>query len=260
MAMASSANLDSTLFNFRDFGGHRVKDGGHVVARSLYRSGNHARLGPAAVSVLLAFDFSLIIDLRYPDERTADPSPWPGGWAGRLLAHEQANGLKAPHLAIVQSAAVGEQAVHSAYRILYRALPFDPTYRALFADALRRSAVSSGRVLIHCTAGKDRTGLLVGLLLDLLGVPRDAIVNDYVRSSRSPALQALRAGLAERLAGEGNDHPDAVAKALIGVQADYLNAAFAAIDDQFGSIEAYFSASGVNAATIARLQDRFIVR
>lgn len=259
MTNAASEFIDSP-FNFRDFG-DVVGQGDAAVARNmLYRAGQQAMLSETAIYSLHAIHFDLIVDLRYPGERRAAPSPWPPGWSDRVVAHHVESDDRAPHLAIMTAASGGAAAVEAAYRELYRRLPFDPVYRPLFAAALRRIADASGPVLIHCSAGKDRTGMLVALLLDTLGVDRGDIEADYLRSNEAPALHRLRDDLAVRLAADGTPDPVATAHSLVGVDASYLRSMFAAIGDRDGGVANYLAASDVPASAIHALRARLLAR
>ncbi len=246
------------LINFRDFGDERTLDGSRVQPDRLYRSGHMGHLDAAATTQLLDMDFAQVIDLRYADEREKDRSPWPDHALDRVVAHDGATADDAPHLQIFAAAMAGNGNIDDAYAAFYSALPYDRWYRPLFAEALRRLATTRGRVLVHCTAGKDRTGTLAALLLDMLGVPREAIVADYMRSKNAPGFAKLREEVAARMSAPGVAIDEDKAEALIGVKPAYVTAVFDAIEARSGSVERYFLESDVDRGVIDRLRANFL--
>lgn len=247
------------ITNFRDFGGMASTLGGSVVKGRLFRSAQMSDLDPATIADLLGYDFDVIVDLRYAGEREAQPSPWTGAWIDRVLAHGGDRTAEAPHLALLANPDAVAADVDRFFLRFYARLPFDALYRPLFMDALRRIAETDGRVLIHCSAGKDRTGVLAALLLAILGVDEDAIRDDYLRTRDSTALIDSAPRIADTVRAESGHRPDdALVAKLLGVEADYLAATFTAIQDEGGSIEAYLDAGGVNADVRKRLRKRFI--
>lgn len=95
--------------------------------------------------------------------------------------------------------------------------------------ALEDVAGADGAVLVHCAAGKDRTGVAAALLLSILGVPRDVILEDYLLSNMHYVPKALTI----------SEFPDEVRAAIVKVQPSFLNAALDTIDSRWGSVERY---------------------
>lgn len=248
----------TSLINFRDFGGDATGGGAQVVTGRLFRGGHIAGLGEAETSDLLAHDFGLVVDLRYSAERDSERSPWPAHAIDRVIAHDGSR-EDAPHLQIIRAVLQEGRDIDPAYHAYYSALPFDGLYRPLFATAIKRVAATPGRVLVHCTAGKDRTGTLVALLLSLLGVPEDAIVADYMRSLGAPGMDKLRADVIRRVV-ERDDAPLAEQRIdeLIGVKPAYILTALKAVAARSGSVEAYFHDSGVTDETVQTLRRNWL--
>jgi protein-tyrosine phosphatase len=124
------------------------------------------------------------------------------------------------------------------------------------------SLLGSGRpVITHCFAGKDRTGFTVAVVLEALGVDRDAIAADYLRSN--DAIPELRTRILE-MVNERADlelAPEAVMFAearlsdeVLGVREEYLVAARSSIDDGYGSMDGFLRSAGVSFADIDALQ------
>ncbi|HKX88266.1 MAG TPA: tyrosine-protein phosphatase, partial [Sphingopyxis sp.] len=127
------------------------------------------------------------------------------------------------------------------------------SYRMLFDRLL----TSDKAVIVNCTAGKDRTGLGVALVLSALGVPYETIMEDYLLSNTLLDADALRADAGMNAAMSAL--PADVAKPLLGVERAYLDAAFEQIAKDYGSVDAYLAQElGVDAATRKRLSKRML--
>src|SRR5207237_8754780 len=119
------------------------------------------------------------------------------------------------------------------------------SFRALFAHLLEDHAP----LVIHCTAGKDRTGFACALILHALGVPDDLISEDYLLTNR----------FYRRDPNSSSDLPDEVRRVLGSVETSFLAAAFEAIAEEYGDLESYFS-DGLEfgAKHRARLKARYL--
>lgn len=240
--MPQTPHRDAGLVNFRDFGGYPTVAGGRVASGRLYRSAHLADLRPEDLDALDALGLGLIVDLRHHAERRQQPSRLPPGPGPRILAAPEspAKEGQALHVSALARALASGRPAREIMIESYRRSPFEDDRVALFAAYFRQLAGLDGAVLIHCTAGKDRTGLLVALTQALLGVHRDDIFAEYLRSL--DAIDGLAASLAGWLEanGLGGDALDpALLRPLIGVDAAYLEAALAAIEAEHGSLDAY---------------------
>ena len=249
------------LINFRDFGGLPVAGGGRVRADRLYRCGHMAELATPAIEHLMQLDFAVIADLRYPGERESDRSPWPDHYVDRIFAHDGERNAQAPHTALLRHEAVGPEMIETFFAGMYADLPFNPFYRPLFARTIIALADSDGRALIHCTAGKDRTGMLSALILTCLGVERRDILADYMRSSQAPGLLAMRPKMIDRvMKNYGQVLSPEAADRMVDVKPAYLEASLASIEGRCGSVEAYLAQSGIDDAVREKLRARLVAR
>ncbi len=157
------------VFNFRDIGG-LTADGGTVKARTLFRSDTLARLADADRSAYAELGVATVIDLRRDEEVAIGRSP---EWAAPAYHHLH---LDHPYWR------------HSDYReelgvARYLADRYVELARSGHKDIARVieliAAPESGTTVVHCVAGKDRTGTVVAFTLDLLGVDEEAIADEY---------------------------------------------------------------------------------
>ncbi|MFI6729110.1 tyrosine-protein phosphatase [Streptomyces sp. R-74717] len=118
------------------------------------------------------------------------------------------------------------------------------------------AAARPGGVLLHCAAGKDRTGLVTALLLDLLGVPAEAIVADYARTNE--ALPQIFANLAERHPAALNDPAarGATPTPLLAAPAEAMTVFLDLIRTRHGGAAAFLTACGSTADSLAAFRSK----
>jgi protein-tyrosine phosphatase len=124
------------------------------------------------------------------------------------------------------------------------------------------SLLSGGRTVItHCFAGKDRTGFTVAVVLESLGIDREAILADYLHSNaavselRKHILTMVREQAGSELAPEAVMFAEArLSDEVLGVREEYLLAARESIDVNYGSLDAYLRAAGVSAGDLDALR------
>lgn len=243
--------------NFRDYGGYAVA-GARVARGRLYRSAHQARATEADLARLAQLNIATVVDLRRPSERRDQPSRRPSGWAGRVIESTHDDGGEAPHITFLKTADLTEDSGRAFMTGAYRRLPFEPAHVDLFSRYFRALAECEGPVLIHCAAGKDRTGLLAALTHSLLGVSRDDLIHDYLLTNIAVDLEGRAEGIAKKLTemtGRPASHGAVVA--FLGVEADYLDGAFAEITARHGSLRSYLEqALGVDDALAEGIRAR----
>lgn len=243
--------------NFRDVGGYRTADGRTVRWNVLYRSGSLGDLQKEGMARLLTMDIRAIIDLRMTAERKRDRSNWlPAAGLGYWTRDYQLGGGDAPLARIFSDPSkLTAEAMRAMMTQSYRTMPKDlaPQYRELFA---RLIAPGKGAVVVNCTAGKDRTGIGTALVLTALGVDYDIVREDYLLSNTGLNMESVQDAISPQLAAL----PPEVLKPLLGVEKHYLDAAFAQLKADYGSVGAYLEKElGVGPAEIAALKRRMLI-
>jgi protein-tyrosine phosphatase len=258
-------------WNFRD-----VADSTGVLRPGrLFRSADLSRLADNGRDALRQLAITDVADLRSPRE-VERRGP------GRVPDSVDIHLLPIPDLAVDETGSDGSEAPHEhAFRQLMTNKPSNesvseastrymvdeyrrfPTYNGA-QRALHRivTLLGGGRVVLaHCFAGKDRTGFMIALVLEAVGVNYDAILADFLCSNE--AAPQLRARILEMF----QQHPEAelapeamtfaearLSDDVLGVREEYLDAARRTIDEKFGSLDAYLHSAEITAADVERLR------
>jgi protein-tyrosine phosphatase len=238
-------------WNFRD-----VADTTGVVRPGrLFRSGELSELGDEGRSELRRLGVTDVADLRSRSEVLRHgPGLVPDGVDIHLLP--------IPDLPPDEVNPDGEAPHEHAFRRLLEDKPDGEPV----SEAATRYMVDDGRtVLAHCFAGKDRTGFTVALVMEAAGVDRDAIVADFLQSNQAVPLLRERILNAMRERVDVDMTPELISitearlsEEVLGVRAEYLDAARRTIDDNFGSLDGYFRSAGITTADVTRLRDALL--
>ena len=230
--------------NFRDFGGYATDDGRRVRRRRLYRSELLLDLTERDLATLAGLDIGLVCDLRSPGERNRLSNEWPADRPYELLALDLGGSLSAVQpdkwsrkLADPSFDATRAQ---DALANNYRRMPasYAGDLRALF-DRLTRADAKA--VLVHCAAGKDRTGFVSAMLLTALGVPRDTIMQDYLATQARYSFERLintRLRLVLHVE-QLPEHANNALRVLASVRREFLEAAYETLTKDYGGAERY---------------------
>lgn len=244
--------------NFRDLGGLSGRFG-PISSGLLFRSGHLGGATEEDLRRLSDLALDAIVDLRRPSERLQAPNRLPAGFTGAVLTSDQGDRAESPHIAFLRQDDLSDAAIERYLIGYYRQAPFEPRHRDLFARGFALIADSPGPVLIHCAAGKDRTGLLAALIQQVLGAHGDDVMNDFlaINASASPErIAAARSALA-RLTGR--QPSEAALKGYLGVAQNHLEAALAEINRRGGGLEAYLESLGVDQDTQHQIRLRFLI-
>ncbi|MEH6759349.1 MAG: tyrosine-protein phosphatase [Parasphingorhabdus sp.] len=219
----------SGAVNFRDIGGYITSDGLRVRCNRVYRSDSLADLKDDDIPIVSKLGLKAIFDLRGQAELEAKPNNI--AITSNVATH---NIGFLPYRAVEMVAEAGKpdatvEGFRDGVREVYRrfAIEQGDTFLHLF-NSLQEEQVTPA--LIHCTSGKDRTGFAVALLLNILGVPKSVIWEDYMLSNvRQRDLAYL---------AESGIRPEMLT-AMMEVHPTFLFTAFEAIDDGWGTLQSY---------------------
>lgn len=234
-----TGSLVSGAVNFRDVGGLLAGDR-RTRAGVLYRSGNLVAVDDAGARTLRDLGIRRVIDLRDESEVAHAPS--------RLDT-----AVEIQHEPLF---------LGSVASFFARDLSLDDMYAALVDDSAER-VVSAIRgildaqpALVHCTVGKDRTGVTVAIALAAAEVDREAVIADYARTEEFlPAERNARVLAAIRAVHPDNVHAEALATRS---PAPVMRALLQRVDRDFGSPAGYLRANGMSQGEIDRLREVLI--
>jgi protein-tyrosine phosphatase len=244
---------------FRDLGGLPTADGRRIACGRLYRADALHSRDVDADGVLDQLGLRLVCDLRSLEEREFAPclqwlDPGPA-----TLQLELASNIAEPATPLLRRMIQGidPEAARALMLLTYREMPRAAAAR--LGTLFRRLSAGEWPVLIHCTAGKDRTGLTVASLLWSLGVPQDLVLDDYLLGSRrdplaaeSPSAQFFTQILRRPL------HADE-ARYVHGVQREFLDASLRTIEQEWGGIDGYLhSGIGLDDGLIDNLRQQLL--
>src|SRR5579884_3217096 len=224
--------------NARDLGGYPTQDGRMTRWGAVVRSDDPGRLSEAGLRCVLDHGIRTVVDLRRPEEVAESPNP-----------------LRSYHhcLQYVNISLADPAQDRTFERVVDSYLAHLDDSQGRFAQVLNVIArAPEGGVLIHCVAGKDRTGLISALLLRLAGVAQEVVADDYALSA-----EQLRAFDEEWLAnGPGTRAEREKRFARFSPTREVMLEVLDHLDRRYGGVEAYASAAGITDADIAGLQQR----
>ena len=220
------------MYNLRDLGGYPVTGGGETAWERMLRGDNPEHLTEEDIQWLLERDITTVVDLRSEAEVGHKPDQLSGVQGFSYLNCPLLEPDRMPNL---------ENDVGAGY---FRVLEG----RRRMVKALRAVAAAPGGVLFHCTAGKDRTGLMAALLLGLAGAERADLLADY-QVSETYLADAIRQ-IRERV-------PDLSAFAGAS-RAEYLSGCLDLLEEKYGSIPGYLRAIGLTEEELAALRGKLL--
>jgi protein-tyrosine phosphatase len=255
----SSQTLDSRFIplagahNFRSVAHWRTPSAGRLKAGLLYRSSGLEDLTADDGAILAPLGIGRVVDLRSESECRAHPSRWhsqsPSVWTGARCA-------AAANLAtLIQGPPLTIDELEAELIAVYRAFPLD------LAGALQESiaALETGdqALLVHCAAGKDRTGFIIAMLLRALGIREEDVLADYLLTNACFEAACTRFQEREHIATLEARIPGAI-HLLLGARDSLLQASDDVIQEGWGSFDAYLEdMAGLNhdrrAALVARM-------
>jgi protein-tyrosine phosphatase len=231
--------------NLRDLGGYKTSNGATVAAGLVYRANQLHHVSPGDMQKLAQLGLKNSYDLRTLAEREPRPDELPPGvsyvWLDVLADSPQAGPAMLEKLMSDPKAAnealgggKAEAGFEESYREFVSLKSAKLEFRKLFLLLGDKDQLPA---LFHCTTGKDRTGWAAAALLTLLGVPRDQVMEDYLRSN--DYILPMYKKVIDGFVATGGE--ERIPLAILGVKEEYLEAAFDEMEKRYGTIEKYFS-------------------
>lgn len=254
------------LRNFRDVGGLPLTTGGTTRHGVLFRSDALGALTPTGLDELAATAIGVVVDFRTPAERRMAPDRLPDTRRFETVELSILEGATAQLAQDLLSAGGPDPA------LIAQAMRSLPTLGELYVGMLRHSAPAFARVarliaashddaptavLVHCTAGKDRTGVATALMLDAAGVARDAVIADYA-ASETRLAGPWADGMLGAVAAMGVPLTPELETLLTRTPPAAIEEAFAWIDAEHGGSSAYLRAAGATDAELEALGARLV--
>jgi protein tyrosine/serine phosphatase len=245
----SEATL-SGVYNFRDIGGLPTGDGRETVFGSVFRSDNLEHLSDEDVRILTdRLGVGLVIDLRAKVETEKGRAPWASQTAIEFASLPLLDDWE-------DYGVLDEEGRRTLLARKY--MGYLENASSNLVQALRLLAERAGRnaVIVHCAVGKDRTGVVIALLLSLLGVRRDAIVGDYIATAAN--MDALIGRLSQEKA-----YRERMARNPVEVyraEAHTMELFLESLDQNAGGAAGWAVAHGLDEETIARLHEKLLTQ
>lgn len=194
--------------NFRDLGGYRAADGRYTRWGLMFRSGNLAKLTEMDLAYLSPLGIRLVCDFRMDFERKTAPTAWTGDGAPEVLLLPMDTYSNLPPNA----------ELNVRMNAVYKRFPVEsaPEMKQGFLRIIKGDIPA----LVHCSAGKDRTGMFVAFLLTALGVPRDVVMQDFLLTNQYMTPTSVSADWlneAFRTVGEKSSSFDDYLKKIVGL-------------------------------------------
>lgn len=194
--------------NGRDVGGLPSSDGRRIRSGALLRSDSHSRLTADGIAAVRAVGISRILDLRWTRETEQEPSPF-------------ADDPVYSNVPLIAELAEQGTTMPDAYRSM-----LDNNQRQITDVLTRIVDAPPGPLAVHCSAGRDRTGVLVALALSVAGVPPTSIAADYALTD--------------------------------GCSGDTILRTLTHLDNQHGGVHAYLLAGGASHAQLRQVRNRLL--
>jgi protein-tyrosine phosphatase len=224
-----------TALNFRDLGGLAALQGQTIRHGQIFRSGRMHQVDGPDIDRLKTLAPKTLCDLRSGIERLKHPDHWANQFSLDHWFYNDLDRTGAPDQLTNHPLITANQA-HGMMCDGYKKLPFEQTEG--IREVFNRLIANRTPLILHCTAGKDRTGVYTALILESLGVSRDNILEEYQLTNQF--IHSIHEIVLEQF--PANSHPHAQPEVWLTIaraDPDYLLAMFRSIDDKHGTVAHY---------------------
>ena len=226
--------------NVRDMGGLPVAGGGAIRPGALIRADSLDRLDPDGLLAFAEHEVSLILDLRNEAEADVRPHPFADDPRYRLVP-----------LIDPRRERTRDRTADRTLGMIYSG-SLDRNARCIVDGVAAIADAPAGGVVVHCAVGKDRTGMIVALVLSALGVPENEIAQDYELSA-----DCLREEFDEVIASLDEREKARIVERMSS-RAETILQLLGHARDHYGGAEGYLLAHGLGSDRLQRLRDRLI--
>jgi protein-tyrosine phosphatase len=249
--------------NFREVGAYRTRDGRRMRSGRMYRSGSMSYFTAGDETLVRQLGIRTLLDLRRADERLREPTRWTDRTDVRIIDGKHALDASAPFFLEGRQTSTAAE-IRKAMLGIYENIPeaLGERLRVTF-DHLQSGNVA---LLVHCSAGKDRTGVAIALILTALGVEKTSVLEDYLSTSNPLQLEQFVVKHRGQLTARGDlthpilSMPEEARRALLVADPDYLDAAFAKLERQWGSVDNYLEQCvGLQPRVLSRVREIMLV-
>ncbi len=243
-------HLEGTA-NTRDIGGYLTSDLHTLRWRQIIRSENLSRLTASDFQKLEEIGVKTVIDLRTDKEHDRSPPHWLGDNPPRFFHfpvgdsnNEWFNTTRKMMKRMRFTEEQSSKHMIEGYRMIVE--EGSPSYKKLMELVLDQS---NWPILIHCNAGKDRAGVAVTLILEALGVDRATIMEEFLLTNEIARIEEKAVLFSKEVKKQKRTGRGPSADAwfpILGVQPEMLEAFYASVDEQYGSMDAFLTEMGVD--------------
>lgn len=233
-------------FNVRDIGGWTGADGRRVRTGALYRADGLGRLTGESIAMMREMRIVEVIDLREERESANIPDRLDGLGAAYLHMPMLGNRYYPLNPADARPLNLPDRTLPTLYAAMID--HFGDRFVAVLSHL---ASERDGAAVFHCSAGKDRTGLVAAFLLTLLGVDRDDVIADYAATERFLGADFL-AAITGHFASAGISAD--LATTATAAPPEFMDGALAKVEREHGGVEAYLRSHGLADAAVERLR------
>jgi protein-tyrosine phosphatase len=271
--VATASSIEGS-FNFRDTGGTPLAAGGLTREGVLYRSDALSGLTARGLEQLAATPVGVIVDFRTPMERMMAPDRLPATRPFRVVELALLEGALTGFAQQAMQAGAQSGDPDAAAAAVGEALAQLPSLGELYVSMLEHGGTAfaelarlvggtgdapdeADAVLVHCTAGKDRTGVAIALLLDAAGATREAVIADYA-SSEANLSGAWAESMFTMITAMGVPRTAELDALVAATPAAAITRALDWVDGEHGGSAAYLRTGGLTEAELAALRARLV--
>jgi len=244
--------------NFRDLGGYEAQDGRRLKWGKLYRSSKLSALTDDDIGYVKRLGLTLICDFRQLMEQELEPTLLGDEGTHTIASLPVSPGSSSSFMENLHRGVIAVDDSAGFMEEMNR--DFVVSQMPQYAEMFQLLLVGDQQLLIHCASGKDRTGFVAALILDILGVSEDAIVDDYLLTNNYLPIDDE----VERLSKEFIDHageavPKEVLRPMLEVRPEYIRACFEEIKNRYESKQHFYeSALKLDSHEVEKLRDHYL--